>query len=122
MKISYNGPIPQVELGPHLGGLKTLYQRSGIIARMITMLSAMSAAWSTSATIRSLFVGEFALFVSAAALALVAWMVVDYTVILPSEQSFRQGQAHRSERSPVKRDTERILSQMRSVEDEEGNR
>ena len=112
MKISRNGPIPQIELGPHLGGLKTLFQRSGIISRMITMLSAMSAAWSTSATIRQLFGGEFVLFVGAAVAALGGWMVVDYALILPSEQSFRQGQAHRSERSPVKRDTERILDEI----------
>jgi hypothetical protein len=101
-----------VELGPHLGGAKSLFQRSGIVARMITMASAMSAAWSTTPLLRDVFLESFLLFGLAAVGALGAWMVVDYTVILPSEQTFRQGQAHRSERSPVKRDTEQILAEL----------
>lgn len=116
MKLSRDGPLPQIELGPTLGGLKVLYQRSGIIARMITMLSAMSAAWSTTAALRDIFLGEFALFLAAAACVLILWMVVDYSLIIPSEQSFNQGQAHRPERSPLKRDTEEIISRLDQLE------
>jgi len=115
MKISRNGPLPQLELGPHLGGAKSLFQRSGIVARMITMASAMSAAWSTTPVLRDAFLGSFVLFGLAAVGALGAWMVVDYVFILPSEQTFRQGQAHRSDRSPVKRDTEEILAELREA-------
>lgn len=112
MKISRDGPLPQFELGPHLGGFKVLYQRSGIIARMITMTSAMTAAWSTNQTLRDVFLGSFLVFMAAAGAVLCLWMVFDYVALMPSEQNFRQGQAHRSERSPLKRDTERILDEL----------
>lgn len=115
MKISWNGPLPQLELGPHLGGLKVLYQRSGIIARMITMVSAMTAAWSTNAALRNIFFNSFLAFLAAAVLVLLVWMVVDYMFLIPSEQSFRQGQAHRTERSPLKRDTEEIIDRLDHV-------
>jgi len=118
MNLSWDGPVPQVELGPHLGGAKTLFQRSGIIARMITMVSAMSAAWSTSTTLRELFFGSYALFLGSAIAALCAWMVFDYVLIIPSEQSFRQGQAHRTERSPLKRDHEEIQEQLEALHDD----
>lgn len=118
MNLSWDGPVPQVELGPHLGGAKTLFQRSGIIARMITMVSAMSAAWSTSHTLRELFLGSYALFLGSAIAALCAWMVFDYVLIIPSEQSFRQGQAHRTERSPLKRDHEKIQRQLEDLDNE----
>lgn len=111
-KLSKDGPLPQLELGPHLGGFKVLYQRSGVIARMITMSSAMSAAWSTNAGLRDLFLNDWRLFALAAVATLVAWMVFDYMFLIPSEQSFRQGQAHRSERSPLKRDTEEIIGRL----------
>jgi len=105
--------LPQLELGPRVGGLKVLFQRSGIVTRVITMLSAMSAAWSTSGVLRDVFLGSYVFFVAAAAVAVAVWMLVDYAVILPSEQTFRMGQAHREERSPLKQDHERILRELR---------
>jgi hypothetical protein len=84
---------------------------------MITMASAMSAAWSTTPVLRDAFLGSSILFGLAAIAALGGWMVLDYTLILPSEQTFRQGQAHRSERSPVKRDTEEIQREIREIRD-----
>jgi predicted membrane-bound spermidine synthase len=118
VKLSWDGPLPQVELGPHLGGAKTLFMRSGIVTRLITMFSAMSAAWSTSHTLRSLFLGSFVLFVAAALVAMCTWMVIDYTLILPSEQAFRQGQAHREERSPLKRDHDEMKRQLEALQDD----
>jgi hypothetical protein len=118
MQVSWDGPLPQVELGPHLGGAKTLFMRSGIVTRMITMLSAMSAAWSTSHTLRSLFAGSYFLFVGAALLVMGGWMVFDYVLILPSEQSFRQGQAHREERSPLKRDHDEMMQRLEALDDD----
>lgn len=73
------------------------------------MTSAMAAAWSTNAVIRDAFRNSFALFMLAAVAVLGLWMVVDYALILPSEQSFQQGQSQRPERSPLKNDTEEIL-------------
>lgn len=104
--------LPQFELGPRIGGLKVLFQRSGIVTRVITMLSAMSAAWSTSTTLREVFFESYLLFVAAAAVAVAGWMLVDYAVILPSEQTFRMGQAHRAERSPLKQDHDEILRRL----------
>lgn len=112
MKISKDGRIPQLELGPHIGGIKSLFQRSGIVTRLITMISAMSAFWSTNDTLRNLFNGEYIIFIGAAFFAMGLWMVFDYTVVLPSEQNFRQGEAHTKERSPLKRDHEEILRKL----------
>jgi hypothetical protein len=39
-------------------------------------------------------------------------------LIIPSEQSFRQGQAHRTERSPLKRDHEEIQEQLEALHDD----
>ncbi|SDR03362.1 hypothetical protein SAMN05216278_3362 [Halopelagius longus] len=82
---------------------------------MITMVSAMSAAWSTTPVLRDAF-GTFWLFLSTAVLVLCAWMVFDYAVIYPSEQSFNQGQSQRAERSPLKRDTEEIKRRLKDLE------
>lgn len=112
MKISRNGPIPQLELGPHLGSFKVLYQRSGVVMRTITLVAALTSAWSTTPPLRSFFLDSSALYFGAVLLVGLLWMVVDYTAILPSEQSFRQGQSQRSERSPLKQDTERILNRL----------
>jgi hypothetical protein len=100
--------VPQLELSGHVGGAKQMFQRSGIVARMITMVSAMSAAWATSSTLRGLFFDSYPLFLAAAFGALAAWMVVDYVLILPSEQRFSQEQSQRKERSPLKRDHEEL--------------
>lgn len=106
------GVLPQLSSGViRLGGAKVLFQRSGMVTQLITMLSAMSAAWSTTPALRDVF-GSFLVFVGVAVAALVVWMVFDYSVLLPSEQSFNQGQSQRSERSPLKRDTEEILRRM----------
>lgn len=107
--------IPQLELGPRLGGLKVLFQRSNMITGLITMFSAMSAAWSTTPVLREVF-GSFAVFALTAGAVLAAWMTLDYTVLLPSEQSFNQGQSQRPERSPLKRDTEEIKTCLERLE------
>jgi len=116
MKLNRNGRIPQLELGPYIGGAKLLFQRSGIVTRLITMISAMSAFWSTNATLRELFGGQYAMFIGAALALMGVWMVFDYTVILPSEQNFRQGEAHTEERSPLKRDHEDIKRRLEEMD------
>jgi len=113
MKISSDGRVPQLELGPYIGGAKLLFQRSGIVTRLITMISAMSAFWSTNNTIRAAFQGNYVAFIAAAFVAMGVWMIFDYTVIFPSEQNFRQNEAHTEERSPLKRDHERILQRLK---------
>lgn len=109
MRTSRDGFLPQVELGPRLGGAKRLFERSGIVSRLITMVSAMTAAWSTSETVRTVFFDSFTVFILVASLLIVCWMGFDYIVLLPSEQSFNQIQSQRAERSPMKRDTEELL-------------
>jgi hypothetical protein len=116
MKLNRNGRIPQLELGPYIGGAKLLFQRSGIVTRLITMISAMSAFWSTNATLRELFGGQYAMFIGAALALMGVWMVLDYTVILPSEQNFRQGEAHTEERSPLKRDHEELKRRLEEMD------
>jgi len=117
MKITSNGRIPQLELGPYVGGVKLLFQRSGIVTRLITMISAMSAFWSTNNTIRELYAGSYTAFIATALVMMGAWMIIDYTVILPSEQNFRQNEAHTSERSPLKQGQEEILAELRQNDD-----
>lgn len=113
MKISTDGVLPQFELGPNLGGLKVLYQRAGVVMRTITMVSAMTSAWATSGTVRAVFGGSAAAFFGTALLIGVLWMVFDYVALIPSEQTFRNGQSERTERSPLKNDTEAILKELR---------
>lgn len=115
MKVSRDGVIPQFELGPRLGGFKVLYQRTGTVARVITMVSAMIAAYSTTPVLQTLF-GSFAAFFSVAVGVLLVYMVIDFTVILPSEQRFLGAQAQRTERSPLKQDTECILERLDQLE------
>ena len=112
MKTNDEGPIPQVELGPHLGGVKRLYQRAGVVMNSITMVSAMTSAWATSATVRATFGDSVFAFFGTAALLGIAWVVFDYAVLLPSEQTFNNNQRETPERSPMKRDTEAILRRL----------
>lgn len=115
MKITRDSIIPQVELGPRLGGFKVLYQRTGTVAGIITMVSAMTAAYSTTPLLQSVF-GSFPAFVLCAAGTLFVYMGVDFMFILPSEQRFRGVQAQRTERSPLKRDTEQIIRRLDALE------
>lgn len=113
LTISRNGPLPQLELGPHLGAMKRLYQRAGVVMNTITMLSAMTGAWATSGTLRRVFYGDPRLFFGTVAIVGVLWVVFDYMVLLPSEETFNNGQGERAERSPLKRDTEAILRHLK---------
>jgi len=108
--------LPQWELGPRLGGLKVLLQRGGFLMQMITMGSAMISAWATSRTLRAVFLDSVTLYFASTALLIAVWLVVYYSVILPSEQTFNQTQSQRPERSPLKRDTEQILERLEQVE------
>lgn len=118
MKLTTDGPLPQVELGPHLGGLKVLYQRAGgLVFQPITMVSAMTGAWATSPMVRDLFANSLVLYFGSVALLGVIVMAVYYMLILPSEQSFSQVQSQRPERSPLKRDTEALLTEVRELND-----
>ena len=114
--MSRDGIFPQVELGPRLGGFKVLYQRTGAVARVITMVSAMVAAYSTTPWLQDVF-GSFALFLATTITVLLIYMAIDFIVILPSEQRFLGVQAQRTERSPLKRDTEAILRLLDEPED-----
>lgn len=121
MKISRRGWIPQLEpdgrLGvwlTRLGGAKMLVQRSGVVANKITMVSALTAAWATNPSIQDVFLGSFALYIGSAFLAIAVYGLVDHACILPGEQGYTQEQAHQASRSPLKRDTERILDQLDS--------
>jgi hypothetical protein len=117
MKISRDGVLPQVELGPRLGGLKVLYQRAGsLVFQPVTMVSAMGAAWSTTPALQAVF-GSFLVFVLAVAMFGLAVMGGYYIIVLPAEQRFNQVQSQRSERSPLKRDTEAILAALEARSD-----
>jgi hypothetical protein len=112
MKISRDGVLPQIELGPRVGGLKVLYQRAGsLVFQPVTMVSAMGAAWSTTPALQAVF-GSFLVFVLAVAVFGLAVMGGYYMIVLPAEQRFNQVQSQRSERSPLKRDTEAILDEI----------
>lgn len=114
MKLSRDGWLPQVELGPRLGGLKVLYQRAGsLVFQPITMVGAMQAAWSTTPSLQAVFADSLLAYYGSVVLLGLAVMGFYYMVVLPSEQTFNQVQAHRSERSPLKRDTEAILDELR---------
>jgi len=115
MKINRESIIPQIELGPRLGGVKVLYQRASVVSGVITMVSAMTAAWSTTPILRDTF-GSFPAFLAVAGVVLAVYMGFDFMVLLPSEQRFLGTQAQRTERSPLKRDTERILRRLDRLE------
>jgi len=113
MRISRDGVLPQVELGPRLGGLQVLYQRAGsLVFQPVTMISAMGAAWSTTPALQEVFAGSFLVFVLAVAVFGLAVMGGYYMFVLPAEQRFNQVQSQRAERSPLKRDTEQILEEV----------
>lgn len=118
MKISRDGVIPQVEpVGRvgiwqvRLGAAKRLFQRSGILSRMITMWSAMTAAYSTTPVLQGVF-GSLTGFLVAGTLMLAVYGGLDYMGLMPGEQRFGQTQSQRAERSPLKEDTEAILSRL----------
>lgn len=116
MKTNNDGPIPQFELGPKLGGLKVLYQRSGsLVFQPVTMVSAMVGAWSTSPTVRDLFLGSIVLYFGSVFVLGGLAMTAYYVAILPSEQRFNQTQSQRSIRSPLKRDTEAIRDELEEI-------
>lgn len=119
MKTSTDGPLPQFELGPHLGGLKVLYQRAGsLVFQPITMVSAMTGAWATSQMVRDLFLGSLVLYFGSVAVLGAVVMTSYYMFILPSEQSFNQVQSQRPERSPLKRDTEQIRAEIDELQEQ----
>lgn len=108
--------LKQHELGPRLGGLKVLFQRSGIVMHAITMVSAMGSFWATSPALRAIFRGYVGIYYGAAAFGIFVWILFYYKWVLPSEQTFNQVQSQRPERSPLKRDTEAILEYLEQSE------
>jgi len=123
MKISRDGVLPQLEpvggLGRwqvRLGAAKRLFQRSGILSRMITMWSAMTAAYSTTPLLQDIF-GSLVWFLVAGTGALAVYGGFDYVGLMPGEQAFGQTQSQRPERSPLKRDTEAILERLEARTD-----
>lgn len=115
--ITWDGPLPQVELGPFVGGMKQLYQRAGtLLFQPVTMVGAMMGAWGTNPGIRDLFHNSLAVYFGSVVFLGAAVMTLYYIAVLPSEQSFVQGQAHRAARSPLKRDTEDIISRLERLE------
>lgn len=123
MKISRDGWLPQFEpvgsLGPwlvRLGGFKVILQQSSFPMQAVTMVNASIGAWATSHSLRSTFNHNPWLFAGVVTAALSAWLLLYVTVIYPGEQGFNQGQSQRSERSPLKRDTEAILEKLEQRE------
>lgn len=117
METSNDGPLPQFELGPHLGGLKVLYQRAGsLVFQPVTMVSAMTGAWATSPMVQRLFLDSLLVYFGSVVLLGGVVMTTYYMFILPSEQSFNQVQSQRPERSPLKQDTETILGEIKELE------
>lgn len=128
MKISRRGWIPQLEpeggLGvwlTRLGGAKMLVQRSGVVANKITMVSALTAAWGTNQWIHIYFLNSFVFFIGSAFLAIGVYALFDHAVILPGEQGYTQEQAHTAARSPLKRDTEAILTRLKTTNRDDGD-
>lgn len=116
--MSRKGVLPQFELGPHIGGLKVLYQRAGsLVFQPITMAGAMMGAWGTNPEIRRLFLHSPLIYFGTVVLVGVLTTAFYYVAILPSEQSFNQGQGQRAERSPLKRDTEAIRAELEILQD-----
>lgn len=122
MKFSRDGVIPQLEpegwVGTwqtRLGGARRLFQRSGIVSRPITMWGAITAAWGSFDPLQTAF-PSYGVFVGAAFLILGLWGIVDFAGIMPGEQKFGQTQSQRTERSPLKRDTEEILTRLDRID------
>lgn len=125
MKISRDGFLPQLEpegwaepVLVRLGGAKRIIQQSSFPMQAITMVNASIGAWSTSAWLRNLFWNDVRVFALMVTFSLIAWMTAYFTAILPGEQAWGQGQGQRSERSPLKRDTEEIIERMDALETE----
>lgn len=123
MKISRDGVVPQLEptgrgrrLLIRLGGAKRILQQSSFPMQAVTMVNASISAWATSQTLRSVFGGSFALFAGSVTTLLLVWLLVYFSVLLPGEQAWGQGQSQRTERSPLKRDTEAIRDRLDDLE------
>lgn len=114
MRISREGLIPQIEPGPNarrLGGVYQLVQRTGVPVRILNTLMLGQILWSSTPWVRQFFPNIFALY-AALAVLVGGYMVFDLSVILPFQQGFSQYQSQRSQRSPLKQDTEKILERL----------
>lgn len=116
MKISRDGFLPQLEpegwaepVLVRVGGAKRIIQQSSFPMQAITMVNASISAWATSPGLRTTFNNSVMLFALTVTLGLAGWMTAYFTAILPGEQAWGQGQSQRTERSPLKQDTEEIL-------------
>lgn len=126
MKISRDGILPQVEpvgwMEPilvRLGAGKRILQQSSFPMQALVLVNTSISSWSTNAGVRTFFHNDARLYALTVTLALAGWMGVYYTAILPGEQGFGQGQSQRADRSPLKRDTEDILSRLDTLETEQ---
>lgn len=114
VRISREGLIPQIEPGPmarRLGGVYQLVQRSGVPIRILNTGMLGSVLWSTSPMVRNIFPNILVLY-AVLVIAVGVYMIGDLSIILPFQQGFSQHQSQRSERSPLKRDTEEILDHL----------
>lgn len=125
MKLSDDGLIPQVEPEGgvenalvRMGGAKRLLQRSSFPMQSFVMFNTSVTVWVTSPTVRSWFMNDIRLFVATVALGFMVWFLADWALLIPGEQAWNQGQSQRSERSPLKRDTEAIRERLEQMEEQ----
>lgn len=116
MKISRDGIVPQIEPDGgrwanwqvRLGGMKRLLQSTNFPMQAVVVGNTSVTVWVTSQWLRSLFFGEPLLYAATVAVGLFAWLSAYYTVLMPGEQAWGQGQSQRVERSPIMQELQSI--------------
>lgn len=126
MKISRDGVVPQIEPDGgrwsdwqvRLGGMKRLLQSTNFPMQAIVVGNTSVTVWVTSEWLRALFFGEPALYAATVGLAMVAWLSVYYTVLMPGEQAWGQGQSQRVERSPLMYELVEVREKLENLEED----
>lgn len=107
-------PIPrQKRVGRFIGGLKELLARVTFYISILNFLMIIATTYYT--TVRHLYSIPFWMFFLALAVILVVAMVVEYTIVLPSQIAFLNWQAYTHD-NPIRRDLEKIMARLDEIE------
>ncbi len=109
----------QKRVGKFIGGLKELLARVTFYISILNFLMIIATTYYT--TVRHVYDIPFWLFFLILAAIVFVAMIVEYTIVMPSQIAFLNWQAYTHD-NPIRKDLERVMSKLEEIEKKLGEK
>lgn len=103
----------QRRVGKFIGGLKELFARISFYISIINFIQVTVMAYYT--TIRNVSDISFTLYLLILAILILAVMIFEYTIVMPSQIAFLNWQVYTHD-NPIRRDLEKVMAKLEEIE------